>query len=373
MTLWKHGCSEYASPSRLGHHPNHLGIAHPGSRPASAITALRPFSVPRKEEMASSAAPLRSRANVEVRNANGRHGSLNHSDEQGGPRPWSAVPRLSEWPHTVTFDDNEEQEEPQTSTKFSASGWEGGISVGSNDRCGHVWRGGIAAEGEKSTQQSGMQEEDEVSSREQVEGNYGEIYEDLDDEDDDELDNRISVMETRFTRLGRERPISATCRDGISMLFGDESDVPLGIRVSSAPRSPSWRPPRAPQRGAIDAVPNRRGWARIGIVRDTKEWRPPRVMSGRPTSAPADGSLLGIHRRPDPMAALHARRMKLRMSSADGEELRPAGGAQNGASDALDPQQEWQRKKNASRDVRISVLLSLDRVNKPRYNPRRLE
>ena len=181
------------------------------------------------------------------------------------------------------------------------------------------------------------------------------IYEDLDDEDNDELDNQISILENRFSAVGRERPTSAVKLSGgqhASSILGGVVDPERrtapqqaqAVVARSARRPPrSSRSPQLPSAamttrrlasaGADGAATARRTnnthdldhhyfssacvGARALLVRRTRS---------RPTSAPANSSLFYERGVSDPGVALDGRRMRLEMSraSADAGRYRSA-------------------------------------------------
>lgn len=377
--LWRHECSRYASSSRIGYHPNHPSASHPSSRPSSAATILRPFSagrVPQQSskqhqqnqhqhhQRASSALPRRrsplqeggrdSGASWDEHNADGESGLAAPRASRRGlrgssrDRPRSAIPRLEAAAGGGTDDADEllaaASQHPERSFSASAARSDaGGADRGSD---GVVAAGGRRSRSTSARSRSPMNRRANLAHQgegeeEEQEGDefLEEIYEDLDDEDDGELDNRISIMESRFSTAGRERPSSAV-GDGANGGSSDQVDGgthqrqrrsnPQRATAVSAitPRSAtSQRPPRAPlqQQRQLSAgsQTTRRQLASSArtagmetedddrhhgtrppphpshpsaAIHDNNT-RPPRVIRSRPTSAPVDRSVLDQDQR----------------------------------------------------------------------------
>lgn len=432
MVLWRHECSRYASSSRIGYHPNHPSASHPSSRPSSAATALRPFSAGRvpqpssssskhqqHKQRASSALPRRlspfreggrdsGAAKWDARDAEDGESALAAARASGGSigrnRPRSAIPRLGAGAVEGDTDDADDEllvvagPHPERGLRAaSAARSEGGVGEGNGN--GIASAGGRRMRSTSTRSQSSVEptrvnlvtrggEGEGEGEVEEVDEFLEEIYEDLDDEDDGELDNRISIMESRFSTVGRERPDSTVgdggANGGSLGLVGAaqhrrqrRSDAHRAT-VSAAPRSAtSQRPPRAPlqqQRQLLSAGSRttRRQFvssARAGGPSETGDGthgtqqvdpaaypstavhddikRPPRVVRSRPTSAPVDGSVFDQDRRGgrrgrNPMAPLHARWRRLQMSA----------GARNGEGSvaAVGHGQQQQRTRSV-RDV----------------------
>lgn len=352
--LWRHECSRYASSSRIGYHPNHPSGRHPGSRPSSATTILRPFSATQgdhQQQRATSAVTSSSLppTDGQTQDADDRDAGLERMGGRVGARPSSAVPCLGNPSHAVGGDGLSVI--PHSRRVFSASGRRGGTATAGLHGRGRVL-GDKNARRESPTRSSLQQ--DEKPFEDGGGALYDDIYEDLDDEDDGELDNRISIMESRFSTVGRERPTSAVRLDGGVAPIDDAIGVQRQTHGLAAPRS-ARRPPRVPQQAphiaAADAP------TRIGGVRVTGESRAARVIKTRPLSAPADGSLFYTRGRSDPMAALHARRIRLALSSAGSENYHSVMATQGGGLETGTRQS--QREKPAVRDVRRSVFIRM--------------
>lgn len=398
MILWRHECSRYASSSRIGYHPNHPSASHPSSRPSSAATILRPFSAGRVQQQseqeqrrASSALPRRPRP---LQGVEGESGALWHPHDADGDsglpaaevsegriragnrtRPRSAIPRLGV-DTGVGADDADELlvAGARSERGFSASAARDEVGVDGGDP--------IMANGERRVRSRSMRSRSPMDrntnllyggeGEEGEEGDefLGEIYEDLDDEDDGELDNRISIMESRFSTVGRERPDSAIGGDVADKVRAphrrQRRSGPQRATVSATPHSAtSQRPPRAPllQQRQMSAGSRTTRRQRVGssarangpagmeagnnVYDDTQHLhpacpstaihdntRPPRVVRSRPTSAPADGRILDQGQRGgpgrDPMAPLHARWRRLQMSAGTRNEEESVAGVGNG-------------------------------------------
>lgn len=404
MVLWRHECSRYASSSRIGYHPNHPSASHPSSRPSSAATILRPFSagrVPQQSQLqhqqrASSALPRRpihreegggggggdSGASRDDHNLGGESGLPGTRVSGGGVRgssrnrPRSAIPRLGAGTGGGTDDTDEllvAGPQPERGFSASAARGEGDVGGGDGSSSSSFGRmgGGVTNDASIATGGRGVRSTSaRLRSPMNPKTNLGfdgqgeeedefleEIYEDLDDEDDGELDNRISIMESRFSTVGRERPDSAVGdgATGGSDIVGatHQRQRPPGSQrataVSAAPHSAtSQRPPRAPplqqerQMSAGSRTTRRQLVSSAGAdgpagtetgdgingtqqlhtanpSTATHDTRPPRAIRSRPTSAPVDGSTFHQDQRGggvnDPMAPLHARWRRLQMSA----------------------------------------------------------
>lgn len=365
--LWKHECSRYASTSRIGYHPNHPSSSRPGSRPSSAVTLVRPFSATSHREppcpRASSAVPPRSLPLTAIdgderqpRRDYENDSQLSVQDKVNNfvgrasrARPRSAIPRLG---IDVVVGDNDTQADElicQPSPRQTVSA--------SDPR--RLSRERVRRGGARSARSHGahVHGDDLTSGDEQNGGDddFGDIYEDL-DEDDGELDNRISILENRFSTVGRERPASAVKLDGyddtdesgiknpldrdaaITPATGDplREEVAHAVTVGQRRHSSARRPPRAPRQQTASfggSIPRRLVSADPGGLSNREVCTPsasvldasvsnvanlqgaPRIVRKhiRPTSAPADGSNV-FHRRRvpnDPLASLHARRLRL--------------------------------------------------------------
>lgn len=416
MVLWRHECSRYASSSRIGYHPNHPSASRPSSRPSSAATILRPFSAGRvpqhSQQRASSARPARLRPQ-EVHTGVHEAGPARATDEvgRGGPtthaRPRSAIPRLGldlEGEPENAEEEKENDSRPRRGVSASAamdggngtsrendSSFAGRRRGGSRDKRG----GGSNATGvTRSTSarsQSLASSNPDGLSYEGVEGEeiFDDIYEDL-DEDDDELDNRISIMESRFSTVGRERPDSAV-EDGLVGSQHRRRSGPRRAATNAAPRSAmTQRPPRAPPQehrqltagpqpppqqrfiSSAEAERSSRRESRGDATDDVGQRHPtlsstgvngvqaPRIIRSRPTSAPVDGGSSiyqyqqdgGGSAVRDPMAPLHARRLRLQMSSAGAEESRSQVGRDRAWSTRDEYQHQHQQRIHLVRDVR---------------------
>ena len=203
--LWKHGCSRYASI------PDHPIAMRPGSRPSSALTVIRPFSALQRQRRASSAIPPRPEASVRSHDIDGRRSDPDRLGAQENARPRSAVPRLGASSLATRAQHDREPVNLQPIRLLSASGERGARASGEcfNRRRRGSQGGNIR--NESSTRSPTLEKHCDTTSPnvERVDDVYEEICEDLDGEDDDELDNQISIMESRFSRVGRERPASA--------------------------------------------------------------------------------------------------------------------------------------------------------------------
>lgn len=429
--LWRHECSRYASSSRIGYHPNHPSSSHPSSRPSSAATILRPISARcvshQQQQRASSAVPKRPLPlGDEAGAGGGRHQHAQNSESGGGwspakrpegvargsarSRPRSAVPRLG-----VDTEDVDAAVDPlpTRSNSASAARSEDGTRGGESSSIGGRR---VRRDGNSAARRRGMRSASTRSrsrSRSPIdrqnnangEGEEGEdelfedIYEDLDDEDDGELDNRISIMESRFSTVGRERPTSAVDGGGATVSDGlDDAQRQRHRQWRSGPQqravtvgsrsAATQRPPRAPPQEHQQASMRSRTTCRQAVssaktdgsakteIRDgtthttqqqypspfsnlVQDARPPRVIRSRPTSAPVDGSFDhqqnqrggscgGVY---DPMAPLHARRLRLQMSSARAQESRSAAGREQGGGRGTGAGIMQQRRKRSVRDV----------------------
>ncbi|CAN0529360.1 unnamed protein product, partial [Ectocarpus sp. 8 AP-2014] len=412
MVLWRHECSRYASSSRIGYHPNHPSASHPTSRPSSAATILRPFSAGRvpqqsydddhhQQQRASSALPPRSQTLGQesglyeaVQNRTIEEGA-GRADLTPSARPRSAIPRLGR-ADAAEPDDGSSRTKRGVSAS-AARGNDGGVDATSTARrrggSGSSARRRRAMRSASTTRSQSPLNNQDRSSVEGGEGDdvFDDIYEDL-EEDDGELEARISIMESRFSTVGRERPVSAA--DDGDVTAGDGGDLGAerqrwsGPRRSGAPDAPrsaaTQRPPRAPpqqqqqqqqqqqhmfsrSRPARRHVTSSARAAGTHAGEDSKEQQrlllplkacvggqqqPPRVIRSRPTSAPVAGSSLPQQRQRggvavnDPMAPLHARRMRLQMSS--GGSRPPAepeqGGGGSGGGAGVDAGSENQRR-----------------------------
>lgn len=414
MVLWRHECSRYASSSRIGYHPNHPSASHPTSRPSSAATILRPFSAGRvpqqphdndhhhQQQRASSALPPRSQP---LGQESGLYESgQNRTVEEGAgrgdltliTRPRSAIPRLL-GADAAEPDDNNSL--PKRGVSASAARRNtGGVDATSTGRrrggSGSSARRRRAMRSASTTRSQSPLNNQDRSSVEGGEGDdvFDDIYEDL-EEDDGELEARISIMESRFSTVGRERPGSAaddgdgTAGDGGDL--GAERQRWSGPRRTGAPDAPrsaaAQRPPRAPPQQKQQQMFSRSRPARRHVIssaraagtqagEDSREQRrlllplktpvrgqqqAPRVIRSRPTSAPVGGSSLpqqcqrGGVAVNDPMAPLHARRMRLQMSSGGSRppaesEHGGSGGGRGAGVDSENPQ----RRRSSVRDVR---------------------
>eukprot|EP00752_Nemacystus_decipiens_P002374 g2243.t1 len=411
MVLWRHECSRYASSSRIGYHPNHPSASHPSSRPSSAATILRPFSAGRVSQQSSkrhhhhqqraSSAISRRPASIQeggVGDTGASWDAHNADGDSGAPatggsggrirgssrsRPRSAIPRLGAGTGGGADDAYELLVAgPHPERGFSASAARGDDNLDVS--------GGVLAGGGRRPRSTSARSRSPMDRRTNLahEGGGGgggggggeegdefldEIYEDLDDEDDGELDNRISIMETRFSTVGRERPDSAVGDNGganggsdlagVTQLRQRRSNAQRATTVSAAnavPRSAtSQRPPRAPiqpqhRQMSAGSQTTRRQLAPSArtdepdtgdgatqelhpshpstAIRDNM--RPPRVIRSRPTSAPVDGSMIDQDQRRgrgrDPMAPLHARWRRLQMSAGARDGDGRVGGVDTG-------------------------------------------
>lgn len=394
--LWRHECSRYASSSRIGYHPNHPSSSRPSSRPSSAATILRPFSagrVPQRSQQhkrrASSARPSRLSSpgvGAAVDEAGLATGT---ADERGGgsrttrTRPRSAIPRLG-----VDVEEDADNADGRRMDSRSRRGVSASAAMKDGDDASREGNNATRATRSKSarSRSPAMRKPDEVSHEEEGDEVFDDIYEDL-DEDDDELDNRISIMESRFSTVGRERPGSAV-EDGVAGTQHRRRSGPRRIAANAAPRAAmTQRPPRAPpqerrQLSAGPRPPSRQLEALTGgelkddVTGKTGDKHPvpsstgiygaqaPLVIRSRPTSAPVDGGS-SIYRYQqdgdggavrDPMAPLHARRLRLQMSSAGAAESRSQVG-RDGAWTARDEHQHQQRTHSV-RDVRKEATRS---------------
>ncbi|CAM9673594.1 unnamed protein product [Ectocarpus sp. 4 AP-2014] len=417
MVLWRHECSRYASSSRIGYHPNHPSASHPTSRPSSAATILRPFSAGRvpqqsydhdhhQHQRASSALPPRSQP-LEHEGVLYEAGQDRTIEEGAGradltpsARPRSAIPRLR---RADAAEPDENNSRPKRGVSASAArGNDGGVDATSTaKRRGSSGSSARRRRAMRSASTTRSQSPLNNQDRSSVEGGEGEdvfddIYEDL-EEDDGELEARISIMESRFSTVGRERPVSAT--DDGDVTAGDGGDLgaerqrwsgPRRTGASDAPRSAATpRPPRAPpqqqQQMFSRSRPARRHVTSSARAAGTHagedsgeqqrllfplktsvngQQQPPRVIRSRPTSAPVAGSSLPQERQRggvavnDPIAPLHARRMRLQMTSGGSRppaEPEQGGGGSGGGGAGVDAGSENQRRRSSVRDVKTAV------------------
>lgn len=429
MVLWRHECSRYASSSRIGYHPNHPSSSHPSSRPSSAATTLRPLSAGRaplqskhpQQQRASSAVPRQSLPLGEEPGAGGARDedarilgagsglSRGNGSERVGrgssrTRPRSAIPRLG-----VDTEDGADNiaaridRRPARGNSASAARSEDGADGGEGASIGRrrVRKDGHSSAartrgGRSASARSRSPIDRHKGSNREREGEgggdetYEDIYEDLDDEDDGELDNRISIMESRFSTVGRERPAragdgggGATVVDGLvdaqrqrqrQRLSGPQQTV-----VPAAPRSAATqRPPRHEQQQASTRSRTTRrqlvssartDGSGMEVANGTtpssnaiQDAQPPRIVRSRPTSAPIDGSFghrqyqrgisgAGVY---DPMVPLHARRLRLQMSSsarARAESRSAEGREQDAEGGTGEGNLQQQQRKRPVRDV----------------------
>lgn len=333
--LRKHGYSRYAPI------PDHPSAMCPGSRPSSALTVLRPFSALQHQTRASSVIPSRPGAWARIHDIDGIPSDQDRLGAQENVRPRSAVPRLGTSSHATRVHHDREPVNLQPIRLFSASGERGGRA---SDECFNGRRRGSQGgniRNESSTRSPTLEQHCNTTSSniERVDDVYEEIYEDFDGEDDNELDNQISIMESRFSRVGRERPASAV----VGHNFSWRNWVP------SVPRSAKGQPPTVSLPSSIAA-------ARADDKGETTGERPPHDLGRkRPTSALEDDCFSESHRGSDPMAAVNARCVRLNTSSAGsrGLHLLAAGTPANQdgrASGAGGPQQGLQPKHQAIRD-----------------------
>lgn len=365
LLLWRHECSRYASSSRIGYHPNHPSAIRPGSRPSSAATIVRPFSAGcSSQQRASSAVPLQSQTH-ESRGVAGR----DRVDKQGNIRPRSAISRLgdSSQPTEEVYGDLA----PRPRRGASASGR--GVSSGGGSSGGmNRGRGDRDSRGGGSSSRRLSNPQDALSLGGQEEELYEEIYEDL-DEDDGELDNRISIMENRFSTVGRERPASSVNKldEGLASTFDNSNALQRSQEVSTALRS-ARRPPRAYRQASSLRATRRNVSADVdgptrGLAVSEIEHpiscndataRKVHIFKSRPTSAPAGGSFFYEQRSNDPIADLYARRMRLLSADAGDHYLVRGGGTQEqgcGQEARIQHQHQQQRQQDElfSRDVRV--------------------
>lgn len=422
MVLWRHECSRYASSSRIGYHPNHPSSSHPSSRPSSAATTLRPFSAghsPHHEHQRASSALSRRSLPLGGEAGEGGGGDKQvHTSGEGsewslatGPkgvtrgsnrrRPRSAIPRLGVDIENGMDDlggvvDHRPARGNSASAARSEDGTGGGegASIGGRrlrkDGNSAVRRRTVRSASTRSPSRSRSPvDRQRGSNGEVVEGEdelIEDIYEDLDDEDDGELDNRISIMESRFSTVGRERPTSAV---DAQRQRKQRRSGPQRTTVPSAPRSAATqRPPRAPPQDQQQASTRSRSTRRQlvssaktdgsantetggGTTRTThqqypppssnvvQDVRPPRIVRSRPTSAPVDrnfddqqhqrgGNYGGVY---DPMAPLHARRLRLQVSSARAQQSRSAVGWEQDGGGGTGAGNVQQQRKSSTRDV----------------------
>ncbi|CAM9464309.1 unnamed protein product [Hapterophycus canaliculatus] len=420
MVLWRHECSRYASSSRIGYHPNHPSSSRPSSRPSSAATILRPFSAGRvtqrlqqHQQRSSSARPSRFRPQEVEEACPARAAAENagRGSETAHTRPRSAIPRLG-----VDMEEDADHADGRRTDLRSRRGVSASAALdgssddgakkdppiagrrrggsGDNSRHGNnTTRGTRSASGR--SQSPVMSNHNDISYKGDEDEAFDDIYEDL-DEGDDELDNRISIMENRFSTVGRERPDSAV-GDGIADLqHHQRQHGPRQAAANSIPRSAiTQRPPRAPsqEHRQVSTGPRplpqhfissevqglTRGGLRDGATGGVGRQPPlpsstgfygaqaPLVIRSRPTSAPVDGGSYiyqyqqersgdAVH---DPMAPLHARRLRLQMSSAGGaEELRSQVGRPRTwrARDEVDQHQhQHQQRVHPVRDVTTAL------------------
>lgn len=280
-------------------------------------------------------------------------------------RPRSAVPLLGQ--SRVTEEEMVAPAAHHQARKVSASSRRGGGGDGGDDydsnRGGSGSGGRIGCGGGSAAARETTTLQNETSS-EGVEV-YDDIYEDLDDEDDGELDNRISIMESRFFTAGRERPTSAK-------LGAQIEDNDIEARHGRAPGTRSARlPPRAPRLSSNTTTTAMRRLVSAAAEGTTKETttvcnssvplsagyaRALRVIKTRPTSAPTAGELFA--HTGDPMAALQARRIRVALSSARRAKLNVAEGTARVVRGERDMtrQSNGQLARSSVRDVSTSNL-----------------
>ncbi|CAM9920029.1 unnamed protein product [Laminaria digitata] len=374
MVLWRYESSRYASSSRIGYHPNHPSASRPSSRPSSAATVLRPFSASiaapqqQQQQRASSALPSRS---LLQQSADTHAARKNNSEARGAEgdkivMSESVAPTMPSSGHLGGFSSRTGKNVPERDVSVSASereatggGSGSGSGSGRRDGGGHdEWDGANRGQGGGAGGSSRPLVEDEGLSLYQEAGD--DIYEDLDDEDDGELDNRISILENRFSAVGRERPTSAvkTDRGGqqhhAMIIIDDDTyaerrdETPkTHAAVLSGRRPPRKSQPPLQQTSALGTTTTRHrrlasAEAGNGAARRTnsthdlddpscssssacveaRALQQRLTRSSRPTSAPVNSSLFYQRGVSDPVAALDDRRMRLEMSLAGAGDYR---------------------------------------------------
>lgn len=391
--LRKHENSRYAS--NIEYHRGQPSASRSGSRPLSTAIFLRSFSTagPHDHQMkhqnqrSSSALPPRSlRANYTPEHDKGMGACVSSTEHWGQEtRPRSAFPR---WGMSAQAEEESLDIESQhTRRDVSASGNNGlnytgvvgstnSLGAGSTERSGRRQGAGSVARRPRTSSTQRGDDDCAVSEDDQEVGDdvYDHIYEDL-DEDDGELDNRISIMENRFSTLGRERtrPNSAIDR------YGDEEVYVTGrvIDISREPQAQAsskndyhtslparnMRPPRAPSLSARTTTTRRLASAALGTsigkraagieslcASDADGIRPPRIIKIRPISAPSGGSPLSTQRS-DPTTALRTRRDRGDVSRATAPRV-----VLNGQVSAFDVEQlEEQQQQPPRRLSRLPI------------------
>ncbi|CAM9366451.1 unnamed protein product, partial [Scytosiphon promiscuus] len=397
MVLWRHECSRYASSSRIGYHPNHPSASRPSSRPSSATTIIRPFSAGRvpqhkkqHQQRASSARPPRLRPQemgTEVDEAGVDSARSADKEENRAilTRPRSAIPRLGvgAGQDTDNADGREADSRPKRGVSASAAMADGNDIREKNDSL----RGGTHSNGARRSRSARSHSPALTNPGdlpfEGEEDIFDEIYEDL-DEDDDELDNRISIMESRFSTVGRERPDSAVGDGAVGIQLRRRSGSQRTAANATPHSAVAERPPRAPPQerqssagprpsplrqliSSVDAQGKTEGELRKYTTGEVRRGYPPPsstsvygaqaplVIRSRPTSAPVDGGTSTHQYRQggdggavhDPMAPLHARRLRLQMSSAGAEESRSqAGHARRACKKVTTALPTWNREED---------------------------
>ncbi|CAM9190133.1 unnamed protein product, partial [Discosporangium mesarthrocarpum] len=281
--LWRNECSRYAFTSRLGYHPNHPSASHPASRPASAPSPPQVQQRAPRKGRALSALPTRSvpfdaqsekKSNgLEYRQQGWVSGypSLSGQGHQTGDkekvppggetRPVSAFPRLGIWQcreeDQLKKDDMGGGGALLTFVEEGRPRPQGGGGYG---RVRYTGRGDDGMSSEERDQQQDQQPQQHQQHQPQEGAVQGgddpvpvdlaeqeeddtDIYEDL-GEDDDDIDDCISILERRYYSRDNRRLYMAdasnpaTGRVGVASAAGGGNTRLLSLQAgpSSAPR-----------------------------------------------------------------------------------------------------------------------------------------
>ena len=251
-------------------------------------------------------------------------------------------------------------ERPVSASERGKSGGGGGVSGGGGHDGRDATKRGVG--GDESSRVSPT-DNDEISLYQEEGESDDDIYEDLGDEDDGEVDNRISILENRFSAVGRERPTSAVMPDGGQSAILDRVDPERRAtrQMRGASHSRRHLPRLPPQQAAAAARITTRRLAsaegngaprRTNSALNTSHHASSlarvesggglRLVKSRPTSAPTNSSLLYQRGVSDPVAALDDRRKRLQRSRT---------GAGAGAGGGYRPAVDAGKKKRSVEDV----------------------
>lgn len=292
---WKANRPLYTSSSRIGNHVNCPSASISATRPSSAVTIPRPLSPGYHMQRALSAFPSgglpRGRGTGDRLARQEVHDGISRvPDMSPSRRARAGMPQGSrDCVHAAKRGSSEEH----------PAGFRG--------------RGDVVLPDDSSDESTSPPRTRSVANDEEL---SEDIYEDL-EEDNGELERKISIMESRFSTNGRER----SPPNGISAALGDPSkslhDLPRPVTRSAGPArsSPtlsettgmSWLSSR-PLHGSPrekESESRSRGSLKPGVLR---------IVRKRPVSAPTDA--LFARRRAELTASLRARLKRMEASSA---------------------------------------------------------